>query len=96
MELIMKKIITIMACSLLLAGPALAVEIVPDASLVGYTIKDRISIFGVRGGKSHAVNALKAEAEKKQGEFIYITSLSQAGDSSHWRGTALVLVKDPH
>ncbi|MGE9552537.1 DUF1471 domain-containing protein [Erwinia amylovora] len=83
-----------MALSLFISGTALAaVDIVPDAGLTGYTIKDRVSISGVRGGKSHAVDALKAEAEKKKGEHIYITSLSQAGNSSHWRGTALVLEK---
>ncbi|KGT88763.1 hypothetical protein NG99_03010 [Erwinia typographi] len=90
----MKKITAALALSLLLSGSALAVDVVSDANLAGYTIKDRISIFGVRGGKSHAVNALKAEAGKKNGEYIYITSLSQAGDSSHWRGTALVLERD--
>ncbi|MEZ3500664.1 DUF1471 domain-containing protein [Pantoea sp. KPR_PJ] len=92
----MKKLSAALIFSLLFAGSAMAVEIVPATDLVGYTIKDRISVSGVRGGKSHAVNALKTEAEKKKGEYIYITSLRQPGDSSNWKGTALVLEKAAH
>ncbi|MBD8144768.1 DUF1471 domain-containing protein [Pantoea agglomerans] len=89
----MKK--TILLLSLLtLTGSSFAATLVQRSELGDYTIKDRISISGVRGGKSHAVNALSNEADKRSAGYFFITSLSTGGDSSHWRGTAVTLEKN--
>ncbi|EXU75566.1 DUF1471 domain-containing protein [Erwinia papayae] len=88
----MKKIISFIVLTML-SGSALAAQIVPKNELKNYTKKERVSIANVRGGKSKAVDALKAEVDKKGGEYMYISSLGRPGDSSHWRGTAVILEK---
>ncbi|WP_261642181.1 DUF1471 domain-containing protein [Erwinia mallotivora] len=88
----MKKIISFIVLTML-SGSVLAAQIVPKNELKNYTKKERVSIANVRGGKSKAVDALKAEVDKKGGEYMYISSLGRPGDSSHWRGTAVILEK---
>lgn len=78
---------------LAVTGSSFAATQVQRTDLGDYSIKDRVSISGVRGGKSHAVNALSREADKRGAEYFFITSLSTGGDSSHWRGTAVTLDK---
>ncbi|NEG60711.1 DUF1471 domain-containing protein [Pantoea agglomerans] len=89
----MKKAILLFSL-LTLTGSSFAATLVQRSELGNYVIKDRISTSGVRGGKSHAVNALRAEADKKGAGYFFITSLSTGGDSSHWRGTAITLDKN--
>ncbi|EOS95754.1 DUF1471 domain-containing protein [Erwinia tracheiphila] len=88
----MKKIISFLVLTML-NGSVFAAQIVPKKDLKNYTKKERVSVANVRGGKSKAVDALKAEVNKKGGEYMYISSLGTPGDSSHWRGTAIVLEK---
>ncbi len=88
----MKKMVAA-ALLLLMTGSAFAAQIVPRSELNNYVQKERISISNVMGGKSKALEALRAEVDKKGGEYMYITSLDRPGDSSHWRGTAIVLEK---
>lgn len=89
----MKKTIVLLLLLLTLASSLFAANLVPRSELGDYTIKDRISISGVRGGKSHAVNAFSAESDKRGAGYFFITSLSTSGDSSYWRGTAITLDK---
>ncbi|WP_313700685.1 DUF1471 domain-containing protein [Pantoea sp.] len=89
----MKKAILLLSL-LALTGSSFAATQVQRAELGNYSIKDRISISGVRGGKSHAVNAMSHEADKKGAGYFFITSLSTGGDSSQWRGTAITLEKN--
>ncbi len=88
----MKKIISA-ALLLLMTGSAFAAQIVPRNELGNYVKKERVSVSNVMGGKSKALEALRAEVDKKGGNYMYITSLGRPGDSSHWRGTAIVLEK---
>lgn len=89
----MKKAILLLSL-LALTGSSFAATQVQRAELGNYSIKDRISISGVRGGKSHAVNAMSHAADKKGAGYFFITSLSTGGDSSQWRGTAITLKKN--
>ena len=88
----MKKIISA-ALLLLMTGSAFAAQIVPRNELDNYVKKEHVSISNVMGGKSKALEALRTEVDKKGGEYMYITSLDRPGNSSHWRGTAIVLEK---
>lgn len=88
----MKKVISAVML-MLITGSVFAAQIVPKSELNNYVKKERVSISNVMGGKSKALEALRTEVDKKGGEYMYITSLDRPGDSSHWRGTAIVLEK---
>ncbi|WP_158612403.1 YdgH/BhsA/McbA family protein [Erwinia psidii] len=88
----MKKMISFIVLTML-SSSVFAAQIIPKNELNNYIKKERVSVSNVRGGKTKAVDALRAEVDKKGGEYMYISSLGRPGDSSHWRGTAIVLEK---
>lgn len=51
-----------------------------------------VSISSLSGSMDNAIAELKMKVRKevKNGNHIYITSLSTPGDSSRWMGTAIV------
>lgn len=49
-----------------------------------------VSISGVRGGPSSAVLALKDKAANAGASHIRIVGIDNPGDSSHWRGSAII------
>lgn len=77
----------------LLSGTAMAsatVKEVNQKQAIYLQKIDSVSVSGVRGSLDDAVRALRYKAETKRGRYYQIISLGTSGDSSLWRGVAII------
>lgn len=70
-----------------------AATLVSKSELNGYERTGRVSVSSVPGSKTSAIKALRDEADKRNAEYIHITSVGTGGNSSYWYGTAITLKK---
>nr|WP_241390040.1 DUF1471 domain-containing protein [Serratia grimesii] len=94
-EVLMNRIsLSLFSVAFFLLAPALhAATLVSKSELKGYERTGRISVSSVPGSKTSAIKALRDEADKRNAEYIHITSVGSGGNSSHWFGTAITLKK---